>query len=288
MVKEKSEYLFSLKVKEGQFLKSSGRRTFIYGLVITARSILSISKHLLFSTNPLYKYILTYKFSQDHIELLFAKIRCCSGNNNNPNALQLQHIIRKLLLRNNIKLTDNYNCLELDNDPVGSVFNFIWKKKRKETILYEESDIESNSDEINERNINIERPYNENLQHNMLYYISGYIVKKLSNINCYYCVKSLTKDDVEHNYARNDSFAKFFDYSNNDPLIRASTSVYRIVTETEKHIKLLTLNFLHLNVKNLDAKVILKVKNVLALDNSIFPNLNCENVDILHVPHKIT
>ncbi|EFN68165.1 hypothetical protein EAG_06592, partial [Camponotus floridanus] len=93
----------------------SGRRTFLYGFAITSKSVLSISENLLFASNPLYKYILTYKFSQDHLELFFAKIRSCNGNNNNPNALQLQYVMRKILLRNNIKLTDNYNCLELDN-----------------------------------------------------------------------------------------------------------------------------------------------------------------------------
>lgn len=206
-IKEKLNYLFSLKLKGGKFLKTSGRRTYLYGLAITAKSVLSISENLLFASNPLYKYILTYKFSQDHLELFFAKIRSCNGNNNNPNALQLQYVMRKILLRNNIKLTDNnYNCLELDNDPVGSVFDFVWKKKKKETVLYEENNIESSEDEIIsdrntniDQNNNIERPHIKHLQQNILYYISGYIVKKLKNINCYHCAKSLMQDGVEHN-----------------------------------------------------------------------------------------
>lgn len=55
-IKEKLNYLFSLKLKGGKFLKTSGRRTFLYGLAITAKSVLSISENLLFASNPLYKY----------------------------------------------------------------------------------------------------------------------------------------------------------------------------------------------------------------------------------------
>lgn len=96
MVEESIEYLFSLKCKDGTFLKNSGRKTFLYGIAIAAKSVLSVSQNLLFSSNTSYKYVLSYKFSQDHIELLFAKIRSYNGHNNNPNALQFQHIMKKL------------------------------------------------------------------------------------------------------------------------------------------------------------------------------------------------
>lgn len=89
------------------------------------------------------------------------------------------------------------------------------------------------------------------------------------------------QDGKEHNYAKKDNFSKYLHFSNNGPLVQASRSVHRIVCETEKQIKLLRNNFLNLNIKNLDIKVITKVKNLLALDNFIFTNLNCENVDVL-------
>jgi len=77
------------------------------------------------------------------------------------------------------------------------------------------------------------------------------------------------------------------DYNNNGGLIRPSISVYKIILETEKQIKLLTNNFSKFLIKNLDLKVITQVKNQLALDNLIFANLNCENTDISEIPHKI-
>jgi hypothetical protein len=40
---------------------------------------------------------LTYKLSQDHLELFFSAIRSKGGSNNNPNGLQLRNILRAML-----------------------------------------------------------------------------------------------------------------------------------------------------------------------------------------------
>ena len=41
-------------------------------------------------------YLLTYKYSQDHLELLFSCIRSRGGRNNNPNCLQLKYALQKM------------------------------------------------------------------------------------------------------------------------------------------------------------------------------------------------
>jgi len=130
MMEGNIEYLFSLKWKDGKYLKTSNRRTFLYGIAITATSIISVAHDLLFSCNAFYKYILLYKFSQDYVELLFQKMRSRNGYNNNSNALQL-HAIRKLVLWNNVKNSNNGNCIQINDDPTGSMFDSTWKKKRK-------------------------------------------------------------------------------------------------------------------------------------------------------------
>lgn len=48
--------------------------------------------------------------------------------------------MKKILLRNSIKNSNTTNCLELDSYPVGSVFDFYWKKKKREILLYDEDD----------------------------------------------------------------------------------------------------------------------------------------------------
>ena len=59
-----------------------------------------------------FKYIITYKFSQDHIELLFSCIRSRGGWNNNPNFLQFKYALRKMLMKNAITTSKNSNCLD--------------------------------------------------------------------------------------------------------------------------------------------------------------------------------
>ena len=98
VVVELSDYLLTLKDFNGQLLVYHRRKTFIIGLVSTAKSLIAISEELLSrEVNP-YKYILTYKFSQDHIELLFSCIRSRGGFNNNPNTLQFRTALKQILM----------------------------------------------------------------------------------------------------------------------------------------------------------------------------------------------
>lgn len=68
---------------DGKLLINTGRKTFICGLGLAMKSILEVAENI-FTEKESYKYLLTYRFSQDHLEILFAKIRSRHGNNNNP------------------------------------------------------------------------------------------------------------------------------------------------------------------------------------------------------------
>jgi hypothetical protein len=56
------------------------------------------------------KYLLTYKLSQDHLEVFFSAIRAKGGhnNNNNPSAIQFQSAYRQMLVRHEINASGNY------------------------------------------------------------------------------------------------------------------------------------------------------------------------------------
>lgn len=114
-------YLYSLKFK-GLPLYTSNKKTFIIGFSIAVKSMFSIAKEL-FIVSP-FTYILTYKFSQDHIELLFGRVRQRFGANNNPNVTQFKTAIKQILLKNAIKCKSNGNCNTFDDDPAGSLFEF--------------------------------------------------------------------------------------------------------------------------------------------------------------------
>ena len=78
------EYLLGLKDLNGLPLLKSRRKTFVIGLILISLSTKALADVLLYDSMNPFSYLLTYKFSQDHLELLFSCIRGKNGFNNNP------------------------------------------------------------------------------------------------------------------------------------------------------------------------------------------------------------
>lgn len=110
------------------------------GFAIAVKSILNLAKEFFIVTD--YKYLLTFKFSQDHLEIFFSKIRQRFGHNNNPNVLEFRTAMRQLCLRNLITSSYAANCVALDNLWYDSIFEIRWKKRKSEEM------IEDNDEEI--------------------------------------------------------------------------------------------------------------------------------------------
>ena len=64
---------------------------------------------------------MTYKLSQDHIELLFGLIRSMGGWNNNPTVRQFYAAYMKLLVHNDLQDVVRGNCLPLESVPILNV-----------------------------------------------------------------------------------------------------------------------------------------------------------------------
>ena len=142
-ITETMNYLQSLKLPNGQYVKDCRRSTFIIGFEVgvmvivfilhshyflfssyqimmqsfqtAARSFIRI-RETLFASHPEVKYILGYKLGQDHIETLFSKIRTKGGCNNNPDVIQFSAALKGLLVKTDITPSSNANCLELADD----------------------------------------------------------------------------------------------------------------------------------------------------------------------------
>ena len=110
---EAIKLLSSLTDLNGVKILSGPRKTFIQGFAISANSILAISKDLLVRTQNPYSYVLTYRFSQDPLEMFFSKIRGRLGWKNNPNALQFKYALRALFLQNSIESSSTANCIQV-------------------------------------------------------------------------------------------------------------------------------------------------------------------------------
>lgn len=59
------------------------------------------------------EYILTYKLSQDHLELFFGAIRARDGLNNNSTAKQFESAYRRLLVHSQTKGPNTGNAQNL-------------------------------------------------------------------------------------------------------------------------------------------------------------------------------
>jgi len=105
-------YLKKLKIHEIPIL-SSGRKMFAIGFIITMKSTLSVSYQLLNKSLSPLKFVLTYKMSQDHLELFFGCVQARGGSNNNPNSVQFKNTLRQLLFTKNITV-ESGNCSNLD------------------------------------------------------------------------------------------------------------------------------------------------------------------------------
>ena len=111
-----ANYLLSLEIHtpEGtsHLLSTSQHKTFVIGFMACIKSTISMATQMFsLPTNP-FEYLLTYKFSQDHVELLFSCIRARGGWNKNPNVLQFKYAIQKMLMRNAIAASKSANCVD--------------------------------------------------------------------------------------------------------------------------------------------------------------------------------
>jgi len=163
------------------------------------KSLFSIASSVFANDTLKFNYILTYKFSQDHVEILFGQIRQRGGSNNNPNVIQFKTAMKQILLKNAIKCINDGNCNTFDDDAICSIFDFKWNTKRAE-FTDEDENSDSHDLDISDRlqQLNNLNPYLQNAKENILYYILGHVVRKISRtLNCQTCKDSLLKKKTQ-------------------------------------------------------------------------------------------
>jgi len=87
------KYIESLKDYNNTPVIGSRRKTGFRGLIVCLKSTRNLIYDII-QTKQL-DFILTYKMSQDHIEMLFSAIRSRGGFNNNPSAAQFEAAYKK-------------------------------------------------------------------------------------------------------------------------------------------------------------------------------------------------
>ncbi len=108
------------------------RKTGFVGFLVAIDSIKSIFFDLVEKEEAPINYILTYKLSQDHLELFFGAIRSSGGFNNNPTAEQFTAAYKRLLLRSSIQGQIG-NCTKQDETDILEVIGDSYKARNTES-----------------------------------------------------------------------------------------------------------------------------------------------------------
>ena len=238
-----ANYFLNLRDMNGQALVKGKRKTFIIGFVSPAKSVLCIAEELLNREVQPYRYFLTYKVSQDHVELFFGCVRSRGGFNNNPNAIQFKTAMKQILMKNSIMASNKGNVLCFESQSIGSLFSLKWTKRRSPmATLLTQVEVVNNEPPTEETDFEYLLDGVTNITENILYYIAGFIIRSvLKNIECNDCSEALlTSTTSDHQYCLN--YRSLVIRKDRGGLLHASYGVYRIILSCEKSFKFHVLN----------------------------------------------
>ena len=149
----------------------------------------------MWSSGPL-KYLLSYKFSQDHIELFFCAVRGRGGWNNNPTARQFKAAYKRLLVHRNVKDIATGNVIPQEPIELLTISSHIEQEQEQ---IDAEAVVEQRR--ITNDVVQFDHDYSDipDFIHLSLYvdnvvvYIAGFVVRKiLPKMSCLHCAAVLT------------------------------------------------------------------------------------------------
>jgi hypothetical protein len=219
------DMLLSMTDSTGKKICEGRRRTAALGFVVNIESLLLLGDELLLDdTSPYHlKYLLTYKLSQDHLELFFGCIRRMGGWNNNPSAKQFAYSYRALLSRAsvtgsivaNVVQQDHTDLLQMNKEPDD-----------EKTELFQHKVFTQDHDYCNINNLSL-------FVCNVVEYISGWVVRVLSSkVACAECLSALVVQAGSQHHT--DSLLEI---KNNGGLVRPSNGVIAVIQQAEKVLR---------------------------------------------------
>ncbi|KAK6167117.1 hypothetical protein SNE40_021217 [Patella caerulea] len=199
-------------------------------MIINIDSILGLCSDLFYTDEHPIKYLLTYKLSQDHLELFFNAVRRIGGWNNNPTVVQFKAAFRRLISRAGTTTSGSSgNVVGMDDTAIIQA----------STSTYVPSTVSRNSeDDMPLDNEIADNYYNFNAKHtllidNVLVYISGYVVRKaLPQLKCFICRSVIVNPATTYN---NTHF--LITIKDNGGLLKPSDGLVKIITIAEKLLR---------------------------------------------------
>lgn len=190
------KYIVSLKNSDNIPILQTERKTGFLGLIVCLKSVIGICEEYIRPSEVKLDYLLTYKMSQDHLELFFSAIRSRGGHNNNPSCRQFVTAFKQLLVHNEIGGSEYANSVPQDTT------SFLHAPSTTKNSIDEL--IRSIPQESEHQYVNVfeEHSYaasyiyancNSAYIDDVISYIAGFIVKSIqSKIICNTCSKMLT------------------------------------------------------------------------------------------------
>ncbi|KAG1655031.1 DNA transposase THAP9 [Nymphon striatum] len=231
------KYISNLKDTTGKFMHQTKRKTGFIGFLVAIRSTQNLFANLVERDEAPLKYMLTYKFSQDHLELFFAAVRSAGGFNNNPTTQQFTAAYKRLLMRSSIQ-GGKGNCERQDLTDILYVISDNCAIDGQEISISEASIIRKYNLTERQTPVNFDHVYfMPNISKLSEYkkaaisYIAGYVAGMVEKkILCSKCCKALGSK----NHAPTSSFLALKDRGG---LLKPTESVVVVCEETEKRFE---------------------------------------------------
>lgn len=264
-------YILGLKLN-GYPLLYSQRKTGFLGFLICIESLKCFYTKYIDVPEPSLNYLLTYKLSQDHIEVTFSAVRSFGGSNNNPTARQFEAIYKRLLSHTEIKGSRFGNAIQLDNTSILNVSSV--------TTSNLNENLENSNEFITMLN-SFDQSYIElfnsfslpQFSDDVVAYIAGFVVKCLKKcIVCTSCLNLLEQEETVSLLQIRKTFGK---------LVNASNFVINICRTAEKYFRLFLIkdNLFSKRHKNITTFLVLgAIRNI---DDSIFAIALTHSDDLL-------
>jgi hypothetical protein len=209
------QYISTLHTPDGQNILMTRRRTGFIGLIICLTSVQNMVDDLI--KTKILDYILTYKVSQDHIEMFFSAIRSRGGYNNNPTAKQFEGAYKRLLLKTEISTSVSANCVQIDNTSILTISSRCRKEQHVDDLL---DLIDDNEEHVTENEDILNFPNWSPYLIDITKYISGFVARKIAkSVKCSICADAVFASETN---------SKLLIRKNRGGLLHASSDVIKI------------------------------------------------------------
>ncbi|KAB0798505.1 hypothetical protein PPYR_09498 [Photinus pyralis] len=216
------KYIAQLKTSDNMLLINSTRKTGFLGIIICLTNLIDIYKTLIQKTSM--TYLLSYKLSQDHLEVFFSAVRSYGGNSNNPTALQFLRIYKRMLVRHEVWGSQFGNCIDYQSVTILHVTS----AHVREPVDYL---IDTSTLEIDHDDITLDHAYHDSFGLNpyindVVGYMSGFVVRKVrKGLDCEICLNDIVSKD---------SSSLLINIKDRGGLTKASKDVHRLCLLCER------------------------------------------------------